>query len=166
LDAPELTKRKNGSASGVVMALFNESLVAGECRPSLLRRQLTRTARVAIKFAKPTNRNVARDAIAVPMQLMHCTQARRVFPAFFCVHQDRSCAKQCARSFLSDGAVARRASRLCLRSVSKETESTAWNRIKQALHTPAGMSANSPSDGAIDRLTVSRTAPILTQNEL
>ena len=53
-------KTKNGSASGVFMALFNQSLVAGECRPSPLPRQLTGTVRVEIKFAKPTNRNVAR----------------------------------------------------------------------------------------------------------
>jgi hypothetical protein len=49
----------HGIASGVVMLLFNKPIVARECRPSLMRRQLTRAVYAGIKFSKPENRNAA-----------------------------------------------------------------------------------------------------------
>jgi hypothetical protein len=104
------------------MALFNQLLVAGECRPSLLRRQLTRTVRVEIKFTRPTNRNVARATRSRThaVDAMHASPLRLY--GFLLVSRE-SIVRQAARSiFLSDGAVASHASRLCLCLLSKERE--------------------------------------------
>jgi hypothetical protein len=84
------------------MALFNQSLVAGECRPSLLRRQLTRTVRVEIKFTKPTYRNVARAtrSQAHAVDAMHAS-APRLY-GFLLVSRE-SIMRQAARSIFFVG---------------------------------------------------------------
>jgi hypothetical protein len=46
----------HGITNGVVMLFFNKPPVAGECRPSTIRRQLTRAAYAGVKFTKPINR--------------------------------------------------------------------------------------------------------------
>jgi hypothetical protein len=149
------------------MALFNEPLVAGECRPSLPRRQLTRPVRAEIKFTKPTNRSVARATRSRGAQALDAPHARAPRLSSFLWRMSIDRTPNGALALLANGAFARRAASLCLRAVSEgNSERAARNRIAPTSHTPPGLSATSPFDDAADRLTGPRTASILVQTEL